>query len=131
MIDPAPYEQLALAFTLSEQGITLHGRCPVSGPPGAILVDRTARMLGEPGVKNSPTIALVADAGPARRPAGARQPLVRTDLALAADPRGGGRWTLGGGQRTLAADYSRVSSWSAAKDLRRLVRQPRFFAVSE
>lgn len=61
VIDPAPYEQLALSFRLGQQGIELQGLCAVNGPPRAILVDRYQRMLGEPGVGKVkvPTSALV------------------------------------------------------------------------
>ncbi len=75
VIDPAPYEQLALSFSLDQQGLELQGLCPVNGPPRAIVVDRYQRMLGDPGGRKIPTCGLVqmlvpwSDAqAPANRP---------------------------------------------------------------
>jgi hypothetical protein len=104
-LDPAPYEQLALAFTFSEQGINVQGRCPVSGPPAAILVDRSTRMLGEPAAKSIPTIALVQLLVP---PGEAQVSVSRSceqilrwlPIPEAVD---GGRWPADGGEPTVGS----------------------------
>jgi len=62
--DLLPYEQLELAFTVDSQGVTLRGRCAAGGP-GAILVDRYSRLLGESPAGAQPVVALLRTLVPA------------------------------------------------------------------
>ena len=62
--DLVPYEQLAMDFRIDSQGLTLRGRCP-GGRPGAILVDRQGRWLGEPVLQPLPVVALLQTLVPA------------------------------------------------------------------
>ena len=62
--DLVPYGQLALAFLIDSRGLQLQGACSASAP-GAILVDRQGRLLGEPVLQPQPVVALLRTLVPA------------------------------------------------------------------
>lgn len=53
-----PYEQLAVAFLINNQGLRLEGRCE-GCPPGTILADQNGPLAGEPALQPLPLLSLV------------------------------------------------------------------------